>query len=539
MLKNDNLHFNAQDKLYAGIKKVARAVGGTMGTGGSNAIIEAIESPGHLMTNDGYSIANSVMLADPIEDMGRKILLESINRANKQSGDGSSTTCVLTASIIEEGRKMTGPQLDMSDPEPKWDPSYTPGIHPMDLKRDLDAMIPVIEAAINIQKREITAEEVHKVATISAEDEGIGKMIGDIYKQIGKTGIIYWDISKTSEDMYTIGTGITVDGAGFMSPYMCDATESGQNTNQIRVKDPYILITKQKISTAADFNNIGQALHGREVRDLIVFADEVDPLVIPDLIKTRMVRGFRIAIVKMPLLWKDWWYEDLAKATGATVVDATVGLPMKDVTVEHLGRVGNIVITKEDTFLDGIKDVAEHVAALEAEGSDDSKLRASRLNTKTARYFVGAHSDSALSYRRLKVEDAISASYQALNGGIVAGGGSALLNVCATLKAHKGIGSQVLQKALEAPARQIYANAGARVPDMFLYSGTDKGGFDSRSKTEVGDMFEAGIVDPANVVLNACKNAISVAAAVLTAPTIVTLPREEVVAVPQQMPIMR
>lgn len=521
MLKKDNLHFDSQEKLYAGIKKVARAVGGTMGTAGSNAIIEAIESPGHLMTNDGYSIANSIMLADPIEDMGRKILLESINRANKQSGDGSSTTCVLTASIIEEGKK------------------YKDAAHPMDIKRSIEECLPAIEEAIKAQTREITPESVHQVATISAEDESIGKTIGEIYQQIGKSGIIYWDISKTTDDSYTIGQGITVDGAGFLSPYMCDATEAGQNTNQIRIKDPFILITKQKIASAADFNTIASALHGHEVRDLVVFADEVEPLVVPDLIKTRMIRGFRIAIVKMPVLWKDWWFEDLAKATGAKVIDPAAGLPMKEAQIEHLGRVGNIVITKEDTFLDGIKDVSEHIAGLELEDTDDSKLRASRLNTKTARYFVGAHSDSALSYRRLKVEDAISASWQALNGGIVAGGGSALLNVSAVLKKRGSVGATILAAALEAPARQIYANAGARVPDMFLYSGTDKGGFDSRIKQEVGDMFEAGIVDPANVVLNATKNAISVAAAILTAPTIVTLPREEADPDPLQKPVIR
>ena len=229
----------------------------------------------------------------------------------------------------------------------------------------------------------------------------------------------------------------------------------------------------------------------------------------------------------MPVLWKDWWYEDLAKATNAKIVDPAAGLPMRDLKHEHLGRVGNIVITKDETYIDGIADVSEHVATIEAEATDDSKLRASRLNTKTARYFVGAHSDSALSYRRLKVEDAISAAWQALNGGIVTGGGSALLNVSAVLKGSKTIGSKILATALEAPARRIYANAGARVPDMFMYSGTDIGGFDSRSKKEIGDMFKAGIIDPRNVVLNACKNAISVAATVITAPTIVTLPREE------------
>lgn len=508
-MATDNLHFDAKDKLQAGILKVAKAVGVTMGTGGSNAIIEAIENPGHLMTNDGYSIANAIVLADPIEDMGRKMLLESINRANKASGDGSSTTCVLTAAIIEEGLKRVGEA------------------HPMDIKRSLEACVPLIEASLDEQTRIIETKDVGEVATISAEDADIGGRIQEIYEQIGPKGIIYWDVSKTSEDSYTIGQGITVEGAGFLSPYMCDATETGQNTNQIRVKNPYILLTKQKIASASDFNDIAAHLHGKDIRDLVVFADEVEPLVIPDLIKTRAMRGFRIAIVKMPVLWKDWWFEDLAKATGAVVVDPAAGLPMRELKEEHLGRVGNIVITKEDTFLDGIKDVALHVQQLEEEDTDDSKLRAARLNTKTARYFVGAQSDSALSYRRLKVEDAISAAYQALNGGVVAGGGVALLNACAVLKEQKTIGASILAAALEVPARQIYANAGARVPDMFLYSGKDVGGFDSRTKKEVGDMFKAGIIDPRNVVLNAVKNAISVAAAVITAPTIVTLPRSD------------
>ena len=155
---------DARNKLIAGVRKVADAVKVTMGTGGSNAIIEAIESPGHLLTNDGWTIANSIVLADPLEDMGRKILLEAINRANKQSGDGSSTTCVLTAAILEEGLK----HLD--------------GASPMDIKRALEACVPLIEDAIAKQKRDITVDEVGKVASISAEDESIGAMLQDIYK---------------------------------------------------------------------------------------------------------------------------------------------------------------------------------------------------------------------------------------------------------------------------------------------------------------------------------------------------------------------
>jgi chaperonin GroEL len=238
----DNLHFDSKERLQAGIEKVAKAVGGTMGTGGSNAILEAIEAPGHLMTNDGFSIANSVALADPIEDMGRKILLESINRANKASGDGSSTTCVLTAAVIREGEKVDK------------------DVHPMDIKRQLEECLPIIEASLKDQTKEIVTDGevdvdlLKQVASISAEDEEIGATIAEIYSKIGPKGIVYWDVSKTAEDRYEIGTGITVEGATYASPYMCDATESGQSTNVVRVKKPHILITKQKISSASDLN---------------------------------------------------------------------------------------------------------------------------------------------------------------------------------------------------------------------------------------------------------------------------------------------
>lgn len=522
----DNLYTGQEvrDKMISGIQKIALAVGGTMGTGGSNAIIEVIESPGHMVTNDGFTIASNIRLSDPIENMGKNILLESINRANKASGDGSSTTCVLTSAIIQEGLKHLGE------------------VSHMEIKKSLEDYIPLIEESINKQKREITVDEIGKVASISAEDEHIGNMIQEIYKTIGKEGIIHWDISKTSEDVYTIGQGITVEGAGYVSPYMCDADDkTGQNTNAARIKDAHVLLIKTKITSASEFNDLFQALFNKDIKDIIVFCDEIDPLVIPDLVKTRMVRGFRTLVVKMPTLWKDLWYTDLSKATGATIIDSVAGLSLKSANMSHLGKVDHIIVTKEDTYLDGIRDVSEHIKYLEEEGSDDSKLRASRLNTKTARYYVGAHSDSALSYRRLKVEDAISASWQALNGGIVAGGGLALVNSAVFLP--NTIGGKILTEALKAPSIQIASNVGVIMkidkPNR-IGDGTkeyETKGFDARTG-EFVDMFEAGIIDPANIVFNCAKNAISVAASILTANVIITLPREEQVQM-MQPPIIR
>ena len=502
----DNLHTGteARRKLVIGINKVSDAVKWTMGTGGSNAIIEVMESPKHMATNDGYTIANSIHLADPIENMGRNILVEAISRANKQSGDGSSTTCLLTAEIISNG-------LVLGEKD-----------NPMDVKRSLEACIPLIENYVMATSRPIEIDQVSDVATVSSEDRKIGNMIQEIYEKIGRDGIIYWDISKTAEDTYTIGTGITIDDAGYVSPYMCDADGSGQNTNVIRIKDPKILLVKQKITSANDFEAIGAGLFAENIKDLDVFCDDIDPLVVPSLVLTRMQKGFRIAVIKMPLLWRNYWYEDVAKATGATVVDPASGLPLNKATKQHLGTVGHIVINKDQTMLDGIQNVTEHIVHLEADGTEDALLRVSRLNTKTARYFVGAHSDSALSYKRLKVEDAISASWQALNGGVVAGGGVSLRN-CSDVMPDT-VGGRILAKAFLAPEEQIATNVGTK--EYLGLSGDENIGLNTKTGEYV-DMFKAGIVDPANIVLNACKNAISVAAAVLTCTTIVTLPRDD------------
>lgn len=513
-MKNDNLFtgLEAREKLIIGIRKCALAVGSTMGSSGSNSILECIEMPGYLATNDGISILRAIKLSDPIEDMGRRILLDAVERANKQSGDGSSTATVLTHAIIELGNKY----IDQFDP--------------MDIKRSLDDCFKVIEDSINKQKREITIDDVSKVATISSEDPKIGKMIQDIYQKIGKEGVINWDISKTAEDSYSIGQGIHIEGAGFASPYMCDIDEkTGSFLNQARWKDPKILIVKQKITSANDLSAMAKALNDRDIKELVVFCDEVEAPVISDLLLTRGKIGFKILLVKMPLLWKDQWYEDLALASGAKVIDPAFGLSLKNAKLEHLGEFDNITVGKEDVSVDGLKDLTDHINKLN-EGDDDSKLRASRLNTKTARYFVGAASESALSYRRLKVEDAISAGWQALHGGIVVGGGIAMLN--ASKELPDTVGGKILKEALKAPLKQILKNARIKEQDIDLCGGTK--GFDTRSKKLV-DMFESDIINPANVEMNAARNAISVAATALTANTITVMPKPEMPPMPFPM----
>jgi chaperonin GroEL len=224
----------------------------------------------------------------------------------------------------------------------------------------------------------------------------------------------------------------------------------------------------------------------------------------------------------MPVLWKDEWWEDLSLATGAKIIDALSGIQIKDIQEEHLGKIENLKVTKEDTYIDGIKDLTAHIKALTEEGTDESLLRASRLNTSTARYFVGAPSEQALYYRRLKVEDAINAASCALENGIVPGGGIALLNASEDLPTGT-IGATILKEALQRPFKQILSNAG--VKDAGRKGGDKELGFDSRT-LELVNMFDAGIVDPTDVTINSVKNAIGVAATVLTVGTVITLPEE-------------
>lgn len=501
----ENLYFapGASSRMMDGIKKIANAVGPTMGTAGNNVLIEALESPGHYATNDGYSIANSIYLENELENMGRGILLEAINRANKASGDGSSTTCVLTAKILEEGQKYQSE-------------------NPMEIKRSLEACLPIIEQSLLAQKKDVSIDDVEKVASISAEDPAIGKTIQEIYQKIGKDGIIYWDASKTNEDSYSIGAGITINGATYVSPYMCDMDSTGRSTGTVQWKNPKVLLCNFKITSSLDFETLFSSMYAKNMREVIVFCDDIEVPVISDLVKTRMLRGFKTAVVKMPVLWKDEWWEDVAATSGATIIDPTNGKRLQDATIDDVGEYGNILVTKENTHIDGIKDITIHLANLQSIGDEKSLNRIARLNVKTARYFVGANSETALAYKRLKVEDAINAASVALEHGIVVGGGMALYNATKDLPIDT-IGGKILAEALRSPANQIIANARQKIQEHEVGGEI---GFNSQTN-QIENLVEKGIVDPYDVVYTAIKNAIGVAATVLTTGAIVLLPRED------------
>lgn len=517
-MAKDNLYTaeESREKLMSGIKRSSDIVAITMGTSGSNSILEDIRTPGYMVSNDGASILERIRFADPLEEMGRKILIEAVGRANKASGDGSSTASVLTAAILEEGMKHIGETA------------------PMEIKRSLEACIPIIEESLKAQKKELVDKDrnidfklLEQTATISAEDETIGKMIAEIYKHIGKDGIINWEPSKDTNDSYTVGTGIKIDGATYASRYMCDQLPSGEYTYQATIENPLVLLAKSKITSQSEMEKLIGELMNSGKKDLVIFCDEMDSPILNSFILARAPQtlGIRFLVIKVPTVFNDVWWEDLEKASGGRIISPSSGIQMRDAKMEFLGKFGKITVNRDDTFIDGIEDISKHIMALKVDGTDESLARVARLNTNTARYYVGAHSESGLAYRRLKVEDAINSAWSAMQNGILPGGGLALLNASGEDTLPSTVGGKILQRALSTPAEQIVKNAGFNVEETLDLMG-DEEGFDSRSGKIVG-MVEDGIVDSFDVVLGAVKNAIGVASGILTCGSVVLLPRNE------------
>jgi len=514
MSTRDNLYTSeqAREKLMSGIKRASEAIAITMGTSGSNSIIEDMRNPQYFVSNDGASILERIRFADPIEELGRKILFEAVGRSNRANGDGSSTATLLTASILEEGMKHIGE------------------VAPMEIKKSLEDCIPLIEESLKSQRKELVDKDgnidfklLEQTATISAESEEIGKTIAEIYKHIGKDGIINWEASKDTKDSYSIGTGIKIDGATYASRYMCDQLPNGEYTYQATIENPLVLLAFSKITSQGEMEKLVGELQVHDVKDLVIFCNEMDAPILNSFILARAPQtlGIRFLVIKMPTVFNDLWWEDLEKASGGRIISPSSGIKMRDTKMEFLGHFGKITVNREGTFIDGIQDLTTHLLGLKVDGSDEALARAARLNTKTAIYFVGGHSESSLAYRRLKIEDSINSAYSALHNGIVAGGGLALKN--ARTWDGETVGQEILDYALLTPIMQIMRNAG--IEHDVLSQGSEEG-WDTRTKKLV-NMFDAGIVDSYDVVLGAVKSAIGVAAGVLTAGSVVLLPRQE------------
>lgn len=472
----------ARKKLVAGVDKVVDVIKASYGSAGSNCILEAGLYPFHEAVNDGKKIVDSIYLADPIENIGANIVKEVASKSDKESGDGRKTSMILLQAILEEGMKCEA--------------------EPMEIKRSLDECLPIIIKSIDDQTKQITTSEVGRVAAVASENEKLGKTFQEIYEKIGKDGIVELDNSGTPETFYEITDGVRLLNCRFMYDYMANDDKGRKAVYNF----PKVLITKEKIGNSKILDGILKECFNKGLSELVIFCDDIDPNVssavayLHNGINSRgeQVTPFRTLVIKAPVLWKDWLFEDFAKITGATVVNPTEGRQLKNFQFNWLGYCDKIISSKYETVVLGTKNIDEHLSVLEDIGTDDSKIRISRLKTKTAILKLGANSETELSYIKGKALDARNSSYLALNGGVVAGAGFALDEAGATLP--DSIGGNILDKALQYPMKQIRQNMGNK--DGYL-------------KEEVWDS--------AIVVKNAITNALSVASTILTTKNVITL----------------
>lgn len=480
MDERDNLHKDARKKLAKGISKIADALKVSYGSAGSNSIIEEDMYPYHRVSNDGKRIAQAIRLADPIENMGANIAKETADKSDQISGDGRKTSVILLDAIVQEGMKSDAT--------------------PMEIKRSLTECLPIILDSIDGQTREITVDDVPTIAQIAGESEELGRLYGEIYSEIGKDGVVELDNSNLPETFYEIIDGVRLLGCGFQYPYMAP------DGKRVTYKDPYVLITRQKIANISQLNPILEAITKEGKNELVIFCDDIDVSVSQALGYIHM-QGvekdgghliFKTLVIKAPTLWKDWLFDDFAKITGATVIDPTQGTTLKSFRQSYFGTCEKLISTKAETIVLGTKDISAHVQSLEQENTEDAKLRISRLKTKTAILKLGANTESELSHLQGKALDARNASYLALNGGVVKGGGVALHTASELLP--DTVGGIILKEALKAPKQTIMGNLGIKRIDDF------------------GD----DVLDPATVVKNSLTNAISVASTVLSTENVIT-----------------
>lgn len=504
----DNFYTEALPKLAEGVHKAAAIVGKTMGPKGTNVVLEVNLPPYSRTSNDGATIIKALQLADPIEKIGLGYLKEAVERSNNNSGDGSSTTCVLLDALLEEGIKS--------------------GVNNLELKQSLDACLPLIEQSIHEQTRQITVEDIPAVARIAGENEKLAITLGEIYKTIGATGIIHLEGSGTYDTSYSLIEGVRFVDTGYLSPYL--ATDG----KKAEYKNPQILITKNKIGKISDIDPILQYLIGRGDKSIVIFTDDMDSSVARALIELQKneQRQINILIIKAPTLWKSYVFEDFAACTGATIIEDASGTALgSKFKPEWLGSCETLICDKEETTLIGIRDISQHIQQLEAEGTSDAKLRLSWLTTKTAILKLGAKSETELSYLRDKAEDAIHSSRLALRHGVVTGGGVALFTIAAHTKCLPDtVGGRILKIALKAPMLQILSNAGKSMSDIRLKHGDTAAMVNewqrvydvNTDRLVIAD--KEGIVDASSIILGSVKNALGIASTILTASSVILLP---------------
>ena len=512
----------ARKALQAGVDQLADTVKITLGPKGRNVVLDK-KYGAPLITNDGVSIAKEVELPDPFENMGAQLVKEVSTKTNDVAGDGTTTATLLAQAMIHEGLK-----------------NLAAGANPIIVKKGMAKAVEAAVAEVKKQAKTVDgSKDIARVGAVSSGDEEIGKLIADAMEKVSADGVITIEESKTAETYSEVVEGMQFD-RGYITPYMATDMEK----MEANLDDPYILITDKKISVIADILPILEQIV-QSGKKLLIIAEDVEGEALSTLIVNRLRGTLNVVCVKAPGFGdrRKEMLQDIAILTGGTVISSDLGYELKDATIQLLGSARQVKVGKENTTIVGgagdKQAIADRVAQIRSQIAsatsdfDREKLqeRLAKLAGGVAVIKVGAATEVEMKDKKLRIEDALNATKAAVEEGIVAGGGTATINaipavdkLVSELEGDERTGAKIVRKALEAPLRQIAANAGLEgsvIINNILQAGKPNYGYDAQKEEYVDDMIEAGIVDPTKVTRSALENASSVAAMVLTTESLV------------------
>ena len=527
MAKDILYGIEARNALVRGVDKLADTVKITMGPKGRNVVLDK-KFGAPLITNDGVTIAKEIELDDATENMGAQLVKEVATKTNDAAGDGTTTATLLAQALIREGMK-----------------NVTAGANPMVLRKGMKKAVDrAVECLVANSKKVNGKEDIARVGTISAGDEVIGTLIADAMEKVTSDGVITVEESKSADTYSEVVEGMQFD-RGYLSPYM--ATD--MDKMEAVIDDAFLLITDKKISNIQEILPVLEQIV-QAGKKLVIIAEDVEGEALTTLVLNKLRGTFACVAVKAPGFGdrRKEMLRDIAILTGGEVISSEIGLELKDANIAQLGRARQVKVNKETTIIvDGAGDTSEIKArisqiraAIETTTSDfdREKLqeRLAKLSGGVAVIKVGAATEVEMKEKKLRIEDALNATRAAVEEGIVAGGGTAYLNVISevaklvdTVEGDEKTGVRIVVKALEEPVRQIAANAGfdgGVIVDKILNSGKVGYGFDAY-KEEYCDMVSAGIVDPTKVTRSALQNAASIASVILTTESVVADKKEE------------
>ncbi|MBS6229978.1 MAG: chaperonin GroEL [Clostridium sp.] len=517
----------ARKSLQKGIDQLADTVKITLGPKGRNVVLDK-KFGAPLITNDGVTIAKEIELEDPFENMGAQLVKEVATKTNDAAGDGTTTATLLAQALVREGMK-----------------NVTAGANPMVLKKGIQrAVQTAVDTVISHSQKVNGSADIARVATVSCGDEVIGNLIAEAMEKVSADGVITLEESKTAETYTEVVEGMQFD-RGYISPYMVTDTDKMEAV----LDDALLLITDKKISNIQEILPLLEQIV-QSGKKLLIIAEDIEGEALTTLLLNKLRGTFTCVAVKAPGFGdrRKEMLRDIAILTGGEVISSDLGLELKDTTVAQLGRASQVKVQKENTIIVGgagsKEAIAERVGQIRSQIAastsefDTEKLqeRLAKLAGGVAVIKVGAATEIEMKEKKMRIEDALSATKAAVEEGIVAGGGTALINAIPAVQAlvdsldgDERTGAKIVLKALEEPVRQIAINAGVDgsvIVNTLLHSDKIGYGYDAYNETYV-DMIPAGIVDPTKVTRSALQNASSVASMILTTESLVADSKEE------------